>query len=110
MPAPRSNAACGKDSELLGVSARAMDARGNTLHLVFAVQLHFLELDFFQQFFRIQVGCCGEFLKFCFVLGLLLCQTLILGVCFEMYAPRVPLRTCHWPSLRFVCGYLMNAR
>jgi hypothetical protein len=40
----------------------------------------------------------------------LLGQTLILGVCFQEYVPRVPLRTCHWPSLRIVRDYLMNAR
>ncbi len=68
---------------LLRMRAGAMDARGNPLHFILAVEFHFLELDFFQQVFRIQVGSCGEFLKFCFVLGVLLCQTLILGVCFQ---------------------------
>src|SRR6266852_5503304 len=95
---------------LLRMGAGALYTGGNPLHFILAVELHFLELDFFQQVFRIQVGSCGEFLKFCFVLGVLLCQTLILGVCFQKYVPRVPLRACHWPSLRFVCGYSMNAR
>ena len=34
-------------SVLLRMGARAMDTRGNPLHLIFAVELHFLELDFF---------------------------------------------------------------
>src|SRR6266571_399105 len=58
------------------------------LHLILAVELQLLQLDFFQEVFRIQVGRLGDFLKFCFVLPVLLCQTLILGVCFEGYVPR----------------------
>src|SRR5579864_5643510 len=97
---------------LLSVRLSAVNARGDPLHLVFAVQFHFLEFYFFQQVFGIQVGSCGEFLQFCFVLGVLLCQTLILGVCFQEYVPRVPLSTCcHWPSFANCgCGYFMNAR
>ena len=34
-------------------------------------------------------------LKLCFVLPVLLCQTLILGVCFTNYVPRAPLRCGH---------------
>src|SRR6266851_9150944 len=66
---------------LLGVTgARAYDTRGNPLHLILAVELHLLQFDFFQEVFRIQVGRLGDFLKFCFVLPVLLYQTLILGV------------------------------
>src|SRR6267143_2285382 len=67
---------------LLAVTgARAYDTRGNPLHLIFTVELHLLQLDFFQEVFRIQVGRLGDSLQFCFVLPVLLCQTLILGVC-----------------------------
>src|SRR2546425_5538162 len=83
-------------SSLLAVTgARAYDTRGNPLHLILAVELHFLQLDFFQEVFRIQVGRLGDFLQFCFVLPVLLCQTLILGVCLEGYVPRCPLHACH---------------
>jgi hypothetical protein len=77
------------------MSARALDARSNPLHLIFAVELHLLELDFFQEVVRIQVGRCGKFLKFGIVSRVLLGQTLILGVCIEKYVPRVPLQHCH---------------
>jgi hypothetical protein len=77
------------------LSARVLDARGNPLHLILAVQLHFLELDFFQEVFRTKVGCFGESLEFCIVFRVLLGQTLILGVCIEKYVPRVPLQDCH---------------
>jgi hypothetical protein len=30
---------------------RAMDTRGNPLHLILAVEFHFLEFDFFQEVF-----------------------------------------------------------
>src|SRR2546425_7330066 len=81
---------------------RAYDTRGNPLHLILAVELHFLQLDFFQEVFRIQVGRLGDFLQFCFVLPVLLRQTLILGVCLEGYVPRCPLRASHafLPTLR----------
>jgi hypothetical protein len=62
------------------VSWRPLRAGGNPLHLIFAVQLHFLELDFFLEVFRIEVGIRGEFLEFGFVPGMLLGKTLILGV------------------------------
>jgi hypothetical protein len=77
------------------MSAGALDTRDDPFHLVFAVQLHFLELDFFQEGFRIQVGGRTEFLEFRFVFRVLLDQTLILGVCIEEYVPRAPLQACH---------------
>src|SRR5713101_3763612 len=81
---------------LLGITgARAYDTRGNPLHFILAVELHLLQLDFFQEVFRIQVGRLGDLLQFRFVLLVLLGQTLILGVCFEEYVPRCPLRSCH---------------
>jgi hypothetical protein len=45
--------------------------------------------------FRAEVGIRGEFLEFGFVLGMLLGQTLILGVCIEKYVPRVPRHCGH---------------
>jgi hypothetical protein len=67
-------------SLLGGIGPHAYNTRGNPLHLIFAVELQFLQFDFFQEVFRIQVGRLGDFLKFCIVLPVLLCQTLILGV------------------------------
>jgi hypothetical protein len=72
-----------------------LDAQGNPLHLILAVELHLFQLDFFHEVFRIQVGSFGDSLQFCFVLLMLFGQTLILGVCFEKYVPRVPLQCCH---------------
>jgi hypothetical protein len=72
-----------------------LDSQGNPLHLILAVELHLFQLDFFQEVFRIQVGCFGDSLQFCFVLSMLFGQTLIIGVCFEKYVPRVPLQCCH---------------
>ena len=40
----------------------SMDTRGDTLHLIFAVQFHFFELYFFDEGFRTEVGICGDFL------------------------------------------------
>src|SRR5216684_3365195 len=100
-------------SSLAVTGTRAHDTRGNPLHLILAVELHLFQLDFFQEVFRIQVGRLGDFLKFCFVLPVLLCQTLILGVCLEGYVPRCPLRTCHAFLLTFPCigcEHYMNAR
>src|SRR5437762_12556830 len=69
---------------LLGViGTTACDTRSDPLHLILTVELHLLQFDFFQEVFRIQVGRFGDFLQFCFVLPVLLCQTLILGVCLE---------------------------
>lgn len=76
-------------------SSRAVDTRGNTFHLVFYVELQFFQPDFFDEVFGIQVGGLREFLKFCFVLMVLLGQTLVFGVCIEYYVPRAPLRSCH---------------
>jgi hypothetical protein len=78
-----------------GMCPGPLDAQGNPLHLILAVEFHFFQLDFFQEVFRIQVGCFGDSLQFCFVPSVLLGQTLILGVCFEKYVPRVPLQCCH---------------
>src|SRR6266478_6561765 len=83
------------NSLLGGIGPHAYNTRGNPLHLILAVELQLLQLDFFQEVFRIQVGRLGDFLKFRFVLLVLLCQTLILGVCFKEYVPRCPLRSCH---------------
>jgi len=77
------------------VSLRAMDARGNPLHLVFAVQLHFLELDFLQEVFGAEVRVGFDLREFLFVFGVLFGQTLIFGVCIENYVPRCPLQHCH---------------
>src|SRR5215467_12179685 len=76
-------------------SPLAQDPRSNTLHLIFAVELHFFQLNLFQEVFRIQVRGFGDSLEFCFVLPVLLCQTLILGVCLKNYVPRCPLRASH---------------
>jgi hypothetical protein len=92
----RLSKACAYGETLLGgVSARPMHAGGDPLHLIFTVELHFLELDFFQEVFRVEVGIRGKFLEFGFVLGMLLGQTLILGVCIEEYVPRVPRHSGH---------------
>jgi hypothetical protein len=37
--------------DLRSASSSSMDARSNLLHLIFAVQLHFLELYFFNEVF-----------------------------------------------------------
>jgi len=53
---------------LLGpLRPRTGDARSNTFHLIFALQFHLLELDFFQEVFGIEVGRVGDFLQFFFV-------------------------------------------
>jgi hypothetical protein len=67
-------------SLLAGIGPHAYNTRGNPLHLIFAVELQLFQLDFFQEVFRIQVGRLGDSLKFCIILPVLLCQTLILGV------------------------------
>jgi hypothetical protein len=86
----------GGENRLLRMgSARALDARSNPLHLIFTVQLHLLQLDFFQEVFGTKVGGRGEFLKFCIVSRVLLGEALILGVRIEKYVPRVPLQDCH---------------
>jgi len=87
---------------LLGViGTTAYDTRSDPLHLILTVELHLLQFDFFQEVFCIQEGRFGDFLKFCFVLPVLLYQTLILGVCLEGYVPRCPLRACHAFLLTF---------
>src|SRR5258708_12456767 len=60
------------------IGPRSYDTRGNPLHLILAVELHFLQLDFFQEVFRIQVGRFGAFLEFCFLFPVLLSHPLIL--------------------------------
>jgi hypothetical protein len=72
-----------------------LDTRGDPIHLVLAVELHFFELYFLQEVFRTKVGSGGEFLELCIVLGVLLGQTLIFGVCGEEYVPRAPLQHGH---------------
>jgi hypothetical protein len=72
-----------------------MGAGRNTFHLILALQLHFLEIHFFEEGFRTEVRICGDSLKFRFVLRMLLGQTLILGVCVEEYVPRVASQTGH---------------
>src|SRR5690348_17438378 len=92
---------------------RSLDTQGNALHLVLAVELHLLQLDFFQEVFGTEVGCRGDSLQFCFVFRVLLGQTLILGVCIEEYVPRCPLRCCHASSSRLRglnCEDYMNER
>jgi hypothetical protein len=74
---------------------RTVDARGEKFHLVFHVELHLFQSGFFDQVFGVQVGGSGEFLEFCFVLPVLLAQTLVFGVCIDYYVPRAPLRACH---------------
>jgi hypothetical protein len=78
-----------------GVCPASLDTQGNPLHLILAVEFHLLQFDFFQEIFRAKVGCFGDSLQFRFVVLMLFCQTLILGVCFEKYVPRVPLQCCH---------------
>jgi hypothetical protein len=73
----------------------AVDTRGNPLHLVFAVQFHLLELDFFEEVFRTEVGGPGDSLQLDIVLLVLLGQTLVFGVCLENYVPRCPRDACH---------------
>jgi hypothetical protein len=86
----------------LGVAGpRPQDTRGNPFHFIFAVELHLFQLDFFQEVFGIQEGRLRDSLKFCLKLPVLLCQTLILGVCFEGYVPRCPLHTSHAFLLTF---------
>jgi hypothetical protein len=76
-------------------SARALDTQSDPLHLILAVELHFLEFYFFEKVFRTEV-CRGEdFLKFRFVVLVLFEQTPIVSVCIEEYIPRVPLQGCH---------------
>jgi hypothetical protein len=43
-------------SELRGAGGGAMDAGGYAFHLILAVQLHFLEIHFFDEDFGIEVG------------------------------------------------------
>jgi hypothetical protein len=75
--------------------AGAVDACSDALHLVFAVELHFLELDFLQEIFGTKVRVGFDLLEFLFVLDVLFGQTLIVGVCLENYVPRVPLQHFH---------------
>ncbi len=72
-----------------------MIARNQTLHLIFHVELQFFQSDFFDKVFRIVVGGSRYILKFCFILPVLLTQTLIFGVCFNYYVPRVTLQFGH---------------
>jgi hypothetical protein len=59
------------------------------------VKLQFFQSDFFDEVFRIVVGRVGKVLKFCFVLPVLLAQTLVFGVCLDYYVPRVTLQFGH---------------
>jgi hypothetical protein len=72
-----------------------MDAGCDAFHLVFAVQLHLLELDFFQEVFRTEIRVGLDVQELLFVVAVLFGQTLILGVCIENYVPRVPLQRSH---------------
>src|SRR5260370_16323252 len=104
VPARRSRAACTHGhsttespaiKSLLAVTGtRAYDTRGNPLHLILAVEFHLFQLDFFPEVFRIQVGRLGDFLKFCFVLPVLLCQPLILCFFLDGNVPSCPRRPC----------------
>ena len=76
-------------------SARALDTQSDPLHLIFAVELHFLEFYFFEKVFRTEVGRFEDFLKFRFVVLVLFKQTPIVSVCVEEYVPRCPLQCCH---------------
>jgi hypothetical protein len=90
-----------------------LDTQGNPLHLIFTVELQLLQLDFFQEVFRTEVGSYGDSSKFCFVFRVLLGQTLILGVCIEEYVPRCPLGSCDASSSRLRelnCEDYMNRR
>jgi hypothetical protein len=53
------------DGLLRVVSPRALDAGGNPLHFVLAVELHFFQFDFFQEVFRTVVGSFEDSLQFC---------------------------------------------
>jgi hypothetical protein len=69
------------DGGLLRVSStRTVEVRSNALHFILYVKLEFLKPDFFDEVFGVEVGRLREFLEFCFVLLMLLGQTLILGV------------------------------
>src|SRR5260370_33380790 len=69
---------------VLGViGTTAYVTRSDPLHLIFTVELHLLQPDFFQEVFRIQVGGLGYFLKSCFVLPARACNTLICRICRE---------------------------
>ena len=76
-------------------SAHTLDTQSDPLHLILAVELHFLEFDFFEKVFRTEVGRFEDFLKFCFVVLVLFEQTPIISVYIEEYVPRVPLQCCH---------------
>jgi hypothetical protein len=75
--------------------AGAVNAGGDALHLVLAVELHFLELNFLQEIFGAEVRVGFDFLEFLFVSNVFLGQTLIVGVCLENYVPRVPPQNFH---------------
>ena len=76
-------------------SARALDTQSDSLHLILAVELHFLEFYFFEKVFRTEVGRLEDSLKFCFVVLVLFKQTPVISVCIEEYVPRCPLHCCH---------------
>jgi hypothetical protein len=62
------------------VRTGALNAGGNSLHLILAVELHFFKFDFFQEVFRTEVGSFEDFLEFRFQLLVLLGQTPVVGV------------------------------
>jgi hypothetical protein len=76
-------------------STRTANACRNALHFILYVELQLFQPDFFDEVFTAQVGGSEELLELCFVLPVLLCQTLILGVCFTNYVPRAPLCCGH---------------
>ena len=84
-------------------SARTLDTQSDPLHLIFAVELHFLEFYFFEKVFRTEVGGAEDFPEFRFVELVLFEQTPIVSVCIEEYVPRAALQGCHafllnqWP-------------
>jgi hypothetical protein len=76
-------------------SSRTVNAGGNAFHFILHMELQFFQSDFFDEVFTVQVGRSEELLELLIVLPVLLCQTLILGVCFTNYVPRAPLRCGH---------------
>jgi hypothetical protein len=76
-------------------SSYVRNARGKTFHLVFYAKFQFLESYFFEEVFGVVIRGERKFLEGGIVLLVLLYQTLILGVCFKYYVPRVPLSSCH---------------
>jgi hypothetical protein len=62
----------GRGGLLRVLRPHAVDTCGNPFHLVFTEELHFLELDFFEEVFGTEVGSPGDSLQFAIVFPVLL--------------------------------------